>query len=157
MKYLQGGSYLVRKITPRFTGGIPPLAIGYKYNSIKVVGFISTEGVGITEPGDPFLSRFPDIYSNVSVRPVVLPHLLGRYFNACNTICNNNSMHQYDIALEKYLVTQSGYFRLATTVALGMSVTYGRLLYCHGVSKENFEQENFNIGVQQQESLLMPQ
>ena len=30
---------------------------------------------------DRYLSRFPDIYSNVSVLSVVRPHLLGRYFN----------------------------------------------------------------------------
>ena len=36
--------------------------------------------------------------------------------------------------LDKYRVTQSGYFRLATTVALGMGITDGKLLYCHGVA-----------------------
>ena len=81
MKDWLGGSYLVMKITPRVTGGIKLLAIGYKYNSRKVIGFISTEGAGSTEPSDPYLSRFPDIYSNVSVCPVFFPHLLGKYFN----------------------------------------------------------------------------
>ena len=28
--------------------------------------FITTKGSGITEPGDTYLSCFPDIYSNVS-------------------------------------------------------------------------------------------
>ena len=86
MKYWPGGSYLLLKSTPRFPGESPILAIDYKYNSRKVLGFIATEGVGSTEPGDPYLSRFPDIYSNVSVSPVVCPHFLGRYFNACNAI-----------------------------------------------------------------------
>ena len=58
--------------------------IGYKYNSSKVLGFIGTKVDGSTEPSYPYLSRFTDIYSNVSVRPVVRPNLLGRYFNACN-------------------------------------------------------------------------
>ena len=48
-------------------GGIKLMAIGYKYNSRKVLGFIATEGDGSTEPGDPYLSSFPDIYSNFSV------------------------------------------------------------------------------------------
>ena len=39
-----GGSYLVINSTPRFTDEIPPLAIGYKYNSRKVLGFIATGG-----------------------------------------------------------------------------------------------------------------
>ena len=50
-------------------------------------------------------------------------------------------MRQYDTALEKYWVTQSGYFRLATTVALGMGmgITYGKILYCHGVAEGNVD------------------
>ena len=80
-----GGSYLVLKSTPRFPGERPPLAIGYKYNSMKVLGFIAIEGAGSTEPGDPYLSRFPDIYYNVSVRPIFCPHFLGSYFNVCNS------------------------------------------------------------------------
>ena len=68
---------------------------------MKVLGFIATEGSGSTEPGDPYLSRFPAIYSNVSVRPVVRTHLLGRYFNACNAIENHNRMRQSDLSLDK--------------------------------------------------------
>ena len=125
MKDWPGGSYLVLEITPRFPGEISLLAIGYKYNSRKVLGFIATEGAGSTEPGDPYLSCFPDIYSNVSVRLVVSPHLLGRYLNACNEIDNRNRMWQSYLSLEKYWVTQRSYFRLATTVALGMGITDG--------------------------------
>ena len=68
-------------------------------------------------PGDPYLSSFPDMYSNVSVRPVVLTNFLGRNFNDCNAIENRNRMRQYDILMDKYWVTQSRYFRLSTTVA----------------------------------------
>ena len=101
MKYWPGGSYLVMKSTPIFPGEIPLLASGYNYNSRKFLVFITTEGGGITEQGDPYLSRFPDIYSNVSVFPVVRPHFLGRYFNACNAIDNHNSMWQHDIEIDK--------------------------------------------------------
>ena len=137
MKDWPGGSYLVLNITPIFPGERPLLAIGYNYNSRKVLGFIATEGARSTEPGDPYLSRFLDIYSNVSVRPFVFPHLLGRYFNACNAIDNHNRMRQSDLLLDKYWVTQSGYFILATTVALGMGIADGKLLYCHGVAEGN--------------------
>ena len=92
MKYWPGGSYLVMKITTIFPGEIPLLAIGYKYNSRKVLGFIATEGAGSTEPGDPYLSHFPEIFSNVSVRPVVRPQFIGSYFNACNAIVNHNML-----------------------------------------------------------------
>ena len=36
-------------------------------------------------------------------------------------------------------MTQSGYFRLATTVTLGMGVINGKLLLCHSVSQESGE------------------
>ena len=123
------------KSTPIFPGERPLLAIGYKYNSRKFLGFIATEGFGSTELGDTYLSRFPDIYLNFSIRPVVSPHVLGRYFNACNAIESHNMMRQSDLSLEKYWVTQSGYFRLATTMALGMGITDGKLLYCHGIAE----------------------
>ena len=69
------------------------------------------------------------------------PYLLGRYFNACNTINNQNMMRQSDTTLEKYWVTQSGYFILATTVALGIGITDGNLLFCHGISEESTDKK----------------
>ena len=67
--------------------------------------------------------------------------MIGRYFNACNAIDNHNRMRQSDLALEKYWVTQSGYFILATTVALGMGITDGKLLYFHGVAEGNMDKK----------------
>ena len=64
------GSYLVINSTPRVPGGRPLLATGYKYNYKNVLEFIATEGGGSTEPGDPYLSFFPDIYFILSIRPV---------------------------------------------------------------------------------------
>ena len=40
------------KSNPRVTGDITLISIGYKYNSQKVLGFISTEGSGSTDPGN---------------------------------------------------------------------------------------------------------
>ena len=62
VKYWPGGSYLVMRINPRVPGGIPILYIVYKYKYREVLGFITTEGAGSTEPGDPYLSRLPDIF-----------------------------------------------------------------------------------------------
>ena len=50
-------------------------------------------------------------------------------------------MRQSDLALDKYCVTQSDYFRLATTVVLGMGITYGKLLLYHGVSEVNMDKK----------------
>ena len=141
MKYWPGGSYLAMKITPRVSGGRPLMAIGYKYNSVIVLGFIDAKGGGSTEPRDPYLSHFPDIYFNLSVCLIFRPQLLGRYLNACNTTGNHNMMRRYDLEVDKYRVKQSGYFRLATTVSLGVGITYGKLLFCHGISEERSDKK----------------
>ena len=59
--------------------------------------------------------------------------MIGSYFSACNTIDNHNRMRQSDIALDKYWVTHSSYFRLANTLVLGMGISDGKLLLCHGI------------------------
>ena len=141
IKYWLVGSYLVIKSTPRVPCGRPIVAIGYKYNSRKVLGFIATKGDGSTEPGDLYLSLFTDIYYNVSVRPIIYPQMLDRYFNACNSIYKISRIQQSDLAQDKYGVTQSGDFRLATTVALGMGITDGKLLFCHRISKESLDKK----------------
>ena len=135
MKYWPGGSYLFMEINTRVPGVRPLITIVYKYNSRKVLGFIANDEAGSNEPGDHYLSNLPDIYSNVSFIPIVCTHFIGSYLNACNAIDNNNRIHKSDLALDKYWVTQNGYFRLATTVKLGMGNTDGSILFCHGVSE----------------------
>ena len=41
---------------------------------------------------------------------------------------------QYDQAVDKYWVTQSGYFRLANTEAFGMVIIDGDILLCYVIS-----------------------
>ena len=50
-------------------------------------------------------------------------------------------MRQSDISLERYWVTQSGYFRLVSTMELGMGIADGKLLYCHGVAEGNMDKK----------------
>ena len=87
------------KVTPIVPGEISLLAIGYKYNSRRVLGFIATEGAGINETGDPYLSCFPEIYYNVSICPIVHDKFPGRYFKACNAIEKCNMMRKYDLEI----------------------------------------------------------
>ena len=87
------------KSTPKVPVGITLMAIGYKCNSSKVLGFIATEGAGSTEPGDPYLYCLTDIYSSVSVHPSGHPHLIYRYSNDCNATDNHNKMRKSDLAL----------------------------------------------------------
>ena len=109
--------------------------IGYKYNYRRVLVFIATEGAGSNEPGDSYLSRLSGNYSNVSFLTIVFPCMLCSYFNACNAIDNHNSMLKSGLELDKYLVKQSSYFRLATTVDLGMIITGSKLLFDRGISE----------------------
>ena len=80
---------------------------------------------------------------NVYIYPVVSPHLLGRYFNACSSIENYNMMRKSDLVLDKCWVTQSVYFILETTVALGMGITDGKLLLCNNVPEVDADKKNF--------------
>ena len=50
-------------------------------------------------------------------------------------------MQKYDQDIYKYWATQNGYFRLATTVTLGMGITDGKLLYYHGVTEVNVDKK----------------
>ena len=79
------------------------------------------------------------MYSNVYVFPVVCLHLLGMYSNACYATKNNNRMRQSDLALDQCWLTHNSYFRLATTVVLGMAITDGKLLFCHVLSEVNVD------------------
>ena len=60
MKKWPGGSHLFMKSAPRVPGDKTILAIIYRYISQKVLGFISTEGDGITKPGLSYLSHYPE-------------------------------------------------------------------------------------------------
>ena len=79
-------------------------------------------------------SCYPENCSNVYIFPVPCHRVIGRHFTACNKKCNHNSMVQYDVALEKYWAIQGVYFRLATTLELGMGITDGKLLLFHVIS-----------------------
>ena len=51
-------------------------------------------------------------------------------------------MHNYYLELEKYWVKRSGYFRHATTVELGMGITYVKLLLYHDISEKTGDKKN---------------
>ena len=78
MKDWPVGPYLVINSKPWFPYYITLMAIGYQYNSQKVIGFISAEGDDSTVPDYSYLSCFPDMFYDVSICPVVCPRILGR-------------------------------------------------------------------------------
>ena len=56
------------------------IAIGYKYNVRKVLYFIVTDNAGSTKTGIPYLSKYPDQFTNVSIRPVARPLVMSKTF-----------------------------------------------------------------------------
>ena len=50
-------------------------------------------------------------------------------------------MQKWELVLEKYFVTQGGYFRIGTAVALGMEIKYENLLFYHGISGNNRDKD----------------
>ena len=79
-KDLPGGSYLVLRSKPMVPGGRPLVAIGYKYNARKVLSFIVTGNAGSTNTGIPYLSKYPDQFTNVSIRPVARSLIMSNFF-----------------------------------------------------------------------------
>ena len=77
MKDYPGGSYLVLNSAPRVSVDRSLMAIGYKYNSGKVLVFIATEEDGSTEPGNPYLSCFPDIFLMFLFAPLYILNYQG--------------------------------------------------------------------------------
>ena len=72
------GSYLVLRSKPMVPGVRPLIAIGYKYNTRKVLYFIVTENSGSTNNGIPYLSKYPDQFINVAIRPVALTLVMSK-------------------------------------------------------------------------------
>ena len=61
-------------------GDRPLIDIGYKYNTRKVLSFIVTDNSGSTKTGIPYLSKYPDQFTNVAICPVVRPLVMSKTF-----------------------------------------------------------------------------
>lgn len=118
MKHWPGGSHLVLKTS---LNGVILYAIGYKYCKSKTLMFIMTEGVGHTEPGEPYVAKWIDENLNQMHRRIPRPSALSFYFNHSNTVDIHNQQRQKELRLEKCWVTQDGFFRIITTL-IGITV-----------------------------------
>ena len=98
------------------------VATGYKYNSRKVVCFLSSKNFEGTILGDPYISRWVDETGNRSQRAVPRPAALSKYFQVCNGIDAHNQARQAYLGLEELWATDCPWFRLVTTF-IGMTVT----------------------------------
>jgi hypothetical protein len=81
MADMPGGVWAVLKSDPANTGGVPLLVIGYKYNTKKVLFFITTVGAGSTAPGKPYIAAFPESYGNQCTRRVARPVIITTCFD----------------------------------------------------------------------------
>ena len=89
--------------------------------------------------GIPYLSKYPDQFSNVSIRPVARPLLMSKCFGSVNEVDSHNKSRQSDLALERFWVTQYSWLRLCTTVSIGMKITNFWKLFCYGVKRDHYD------------------
>ena len=100
----------------------PLIYISYKYNVRKVLYFIVTENSGKKNTGIPYLSKYPDQFTNDSICPVTHTLVMSKQKSAINEVDSNNKSGQSDLALENFWVTKCGWLQLFTTVAMGMTI-----------------------------------
>ena len=97
-----------------------------------------TGGAGSTMLGIPYLSKYPDQCSNVSIFPVAHPLLMSKFFGSVNEVDSHSKSRQSYLALEKFWVTQCGWLRLGTTVAMGVTITNCWKLFRYGFNRDHY-------------------
>ena len=127
---LPGGSKLAMSMT---LDGVDLVAVGYKYNSKKVLFFIMTRGAGSTANGSSYFARFQDQHGNVTGRDVDRPAAISRYFEYSPVVDNHNQIRQHEIGVEQTWVTHNCWFRLFCTMVgiVATDVVYGSRMSVH--------------------------
>ena len=85
--------------------------------------------------------NYPSILTNLlmfSISLLLVPFLFQKK-SAVNEVDSHNKSRHSDFVLENFWVTQCGWLRLCTTVAMGMTVTNCRKLFCYGVKRYHYE------------------
>ena len=121
-KKCPGGSCLVLKINSTVPRDRPLNAIVYKDTSWKVLYLIASDDTGSRKYGVLYSSNYPDRFSNFSICPLSCTLGVSKLFGSFNLVESHNKSKQSDLVLEKYWVTQCGWLRLCTTVAMGMNI-----------------------------------
>ena len=70
--------------------GRPQIAIGYKYNTRKVLSFIFTDNAGNTQAVIIYLSKYTDQFSNDNSVPVACPLDMYKFFGEVNEVDSHN-------------------------------------------------------------------
>jgi hypothetical protein len=137
MKDWPSGSHLVMEATNLIgSEEVELIAIGYKYNSRKVICFLCHKSIGRTTPGTPYKAKFRDANEHGRHRDVPRPYIISKYFKDSNKIDTHNHVRQSELALEKHWITNTGYFRIFTTI-LGMCVTDAWKIYKYNLRAQH--------------------
>ena len=86
-----------------------------------------------------YLSKYPDPFSNVAIRPVAYPLFMSKFFGSFNYFYSQNKSSRSDLSLEKLWVTQCGWLRLCTIVAMVITVNNFWKIFFYGVKRYHYE------------------
>ena len=64
-----------------------------------------TKGAGSSQPGEPYVARFPDSFGNVCIRHITRPDVITRFFDASKKVDLHTQSMQFNLAIEKKWVT----------------------------------------------------
>lgn len=136
------------------------VALGYRYSRKTILFFVLTKSAGSSKPGDPYQMKYTDSFGNICTRNVNRPQVVSNFFASSNVIDMHNQLRQDSLKLEKKWVTQSPWFRLATTY-VGICVTDAFLLLNYhqviNVSKKGMEDQEKNVSIQRFAGILANQ
>ena len=78
-----GGSYVMIRSKHMVPVDRSLIAIGQKYNAREVLSFIVTDNLGSTKTGIPYLSKYPDQFTNFAIHPVARPLVMSKNIFYC--------------------------------------------------------------------------
>ena len=90
IKDCPGGSYLVLRSKHVVLRGRLIIAIGYKYTARRVIYFIVIADAWSTKAEIPYLSKYPDPFSNVPIHPVHNPLVVSKFFGYVDEVDSHN-------------------------------------------------------------------
>ena len=70
--------------------------------------------------------------------PVARPLVMSNKY-VVNEVDSHNKSRQYDLALKKWWVTQCGWLRLCTTVAMVITITNFWKMFSYGVKRDHYD------------------
>ena len=104
-------------------GDRPLTALCYNYIVQKVLYLIPTENPGITKANILYLSKEPKPFSNVAISTVYFPLVMSKLFGSVKEVESHKKLIQSYLLMGKYWVTNCGWIRLFTIVAMVTNIT----------------------------------